>query len=306
MDIIFGLLFLCALVVIHEAGHTLAALASGVGVRKFSIGFGPGIVLWRTKTFPVVFAPILLGGYVKLKSKSEENNLREQAKKLREAGRDNEAEKLEAEAAQYAASPGKYLDSNEVSYLKKIFIFSAGVGANLVSAVIFRLILFVYAPDIVVRIGFMNIRFVAGPEEWYLLPVEAVVLTAKSFYLHLKLIIMAFPVILMRVIQVNPMPGGGMIGTVGLGAAAVSSGLPAALGTAYLFSVALAAFNILPLPPLLDGGHVLNATLKKIFGATRGAKIAKVVSSVFGTIFIVTLLLFMFGSDIADIIRAIR
>ena len=66
VTILAGLLMIIILVAIHELGHLLVARHYGVGVEEFSIGFGPGFVLLRTKNFPIYFRYVPLGGYVKL------------------------------------------------------------------------------------------------------------------------------------------------------------------------------------------------------------------------------------------------
>jgi regulator of sigma E protease len=50
--VIFGI---SLLVVVHEAGHYLAARASGMRVTRFSIGFGPVIVRYQPKGSPTIF-----------------------------------------------------------------------------------------------------------------------------------------------------------------------------------------------------------------------------------------------------------
>lgn len=47
--IVAGILGLGLLVVVHEAGHLLAARASGMKVIRFSIGFGPALVSYTSK-----------------------------------------------------------------------------------------------------------------------------------------------------------------------------------------------------------------------------------------------------------------
>jgi len=59
------------LIVIHELGHFIVARASGVGVERFSIGFGP--VLWRYKGPETEYclSAIPMGGYVKMMGDDE-------------------------------------------------------------------------------------------------------------------------------------------------------------------------------------------------------------------------------------------
>jgi regulator of sigma E protease len=69
MSYLIGLLAtLGVLIVVHEYGHYRVALACGVKVLRFSIGFGP--VLWRRQATPdsteFVLCTLPLGGYVRM------------------------------------------------------------------------------------------------------------------------------------------------------------------------------------------------------------------------------------------------
>ncbi|HDD53044.1 MAG TPA: RIP metalloprotease RseP [Thermosulfidibacter takaii] len=64
--LLVAIILLGVLIFIHELGHFLAARMLGVGVERFSIGFGPK--LWSVKRGDTeyVLALVPLGGYVKL------------------------------------------------------------------------------------------------------------------------------------------------------------------------------------------------------------------------------------------------
>ena len=66
IDIIGALVVLGLLVTIHEGGHFLAARMFGVGVEKFSIGFGPKLFSFKRKQTDYRLSLIPLGGYVKM------------------------------------------------------------------------------------------------------------------------------------------------------------------------------------------------------------------------------------------------
>ncbi len=73
MTLIIGLLFLDLLVIIHEAGHFIAARISKVDVEAFSIGMGPVLLHrtingtdWRLSLIP-------LGGYCAMKGETDED-----------------------------------------------------------------------------------------------------------------------------------------------------------------------------------------------------------------------------------------
>ena len=61
------------LILIHELGHFFVARWTGVGVERFSIGFGPVLARWRGKETEYCVSAIPMGGYVKMMG--EENPL---------------------------------------------------------------------------------------------------------------------------------------------------------------------------------------------------------------------------------------
>ena len=61
------------LILIHELGHFLVARWVGVGVERFSIGFGPVLLRWRGRETEYCLSAIPMGGYVKMLG--EENPL---------------------------------------------------------------------------------------------------------------------------------------------------------------------------------------------------------------------------------------
>jgi regulator of sigma E protease len=54
------------LIFVHELGHFLLAKLMGVGVKKFSLGFGPRIVSRKVGMTEYMISSIPLGGYVKM------------------------------------------------------------------------------------------------------------------------------------------------------------------------------------------------------------------------------------------------
>jgi regulator of sigma E protease len=61
------------LILIHELGHFFVARLCGVGVERFSIGFGPVLLRWKGKETEYCLSLIPMGGYVKMMG--EENPL---------------------------------------------------------------------------------------------------------------------------------------------------------------------------------------------------------------------------------------
>lgn len=70
------------LIAVHEFGHFIVARKLGVMVEKFSIGFGPALLKWRSRDKEVLYviAAIPLGGYVKMLGENPDEQ--EEAAKL--------------------------------------------------------------------------------------------------------------------------------------------------------------------------------------------------------------------------------
>lgn len=102
---------------IHELGHFLAAKAVGVGVPRFSIGFGPATPLrFRRGETEYVIAWVPLGGYVKMATREEES-----------------AGVSSIEGGDAEDFPPEKLFENKPLWAR-IFVISAGVLMNVVLA----------------------------------------------------------------------------------------------------------------------------------------------------------------------------
>lgn len=66
LSIIYFVAVLSALILVHEFGHFIVAKRLGVGVEKFSLGFGPKIVSFKKGDTEYLVSAIPLGGYVKM------------------------------------------------------------------------------------------------------------------------------------------------------------------------------------------------------------------------------------------------
>ncbi len=75
--LIFGI-SLGVLVTVHEFGHLIVAKLFGVYVEKFSIGFGPKIFAYKTKTTEYRISLLPLGGYVKMKGENADEKKADQ------------------------------------------------------------------------------------------------------------------------------------------------------------------------------------------------------------------------------------
>ncbi len=106
-SILPALLVLGVLIIIHEFGHFLACRLSGVNVEKFSIGFGPEILHWQSKTTRYSLSLFPLGGFVKPAGESV-----------------SEVDPTGPKKGDYLAAP----------LLSRIFIVVAGVAMNYILA----------------------------------------------------------------------------------------------------------------------------------------------------------------------------
>lgn len=73
--IILALLVFGVLILVHEAGHFLAARLCGVGVKEFAIGMGPRVFSWRSKKHGTQYGLRLfpIGGFVSMVGEDEES-----------------------------------------------------------------------------------------------------------------------------------------------------------------------------------------------------------------------------------------
>jgi regulator of sigma E protease len=70
LSVVAAILAVSLLIIIHEAGHFLAARASGMQVERFSVGFGPVILSFRRGETEFAISALPLGGYVKISGMS--------------------------------------------------------------------------------------------------------------------------------------------------------------------------------------------------------------------------------------------
>jgi regulator of sigma E protease len=129
-------ILLSILIFAHEFGHFLAARFLGVGILKFSIGFGPKLVgkKWGETEYLISLLP--LGGYLKLLGESEDDVLSE-----------------EDEKRSFLKQPP----------LKKIAIVFAGPLANFILAIlIFTVVYMIGMPAMTTQIGLVQAGSPAG------------------------------------------------------------------------------------------------------------------------------------------------
>ncbi len=111
------LFLLGVLILVHELGHYWAARAVGVGVERFSIGFGPRVLGFTRGETEYVISAIPLGGYVKMQGMADEA-----------------AESLEGGKAlgKSERSPEKDFDRKPI--WARALVISAGVIMNMIFA----------------------------------------------------------------------------------------------------------------------------------------------------------------------------
>ncbi|MDD4309229.1 MAG: RIP metalloprotease RseP [Candidatus Cloacimonetes bacterium] len=74
INLLLMIIALGLMITIHELGHFLVARAFGVGIEKFSIGFGRAVAEFERKGIQYRLAWIPLGGYVKMKGENPDEN----------------------------------------------------------------------------------------------------------------------------------------------------------------------------------------------------------------------------------------
>lgn len=67
MTLVYFVIALGVLIFVHEFGHFLAAKRQGIGVEKFSLGFGPKVFGVKKGGTEYLLSALPMGGYVKLK-----------------------------------------------------------------------------------------------------------------------------------------------------------------------------------------------------------------------------------------------
>ncbi|MBI2401411.1 MAG: RIP metalloprotease RseP [Gemmatimonadetes bacterium] len=117
LTIAAAVVVLGAVIFVHEVGHFLAAKATGVGVIRFSIGFGPATPLrFRRGDTEYVLSWFPLGGYVMMASEEETSD---------ETGG---VRALEGGPAQRAFPPEQQFESKPL--WARILVITAGVLMN--------------------------------------------------------------------------------------------------------------------------------------------------------------------------------
>src|SRR5512136_454709 len=70
VSILSAIFVLGVLIFVHELGHFIFAKLFGVGVEKFSLGFGPKVIGFSRGETEYLISAFPLGGYVKMVGES--------------------------------------------------------------------------------------------------------------------------------------------------------------------------------------------------------------------------------------------
>ncbi|MRR35092.1 RIP metalloprotease RseP [bacterium] len=126
-SILSAIIVLGILIFVHELGHFIFAKLFGVGVEKFSLGFGPKLVGKKVGETEYLLSAFPLGGYVKMVGEGADGELTDEEK-----------------ARSFA----------EKSPLRRIGIVVAGPGFNLIFAwLVFIVVFMVGVPSATTKIG---------------------------------------------------------------------------------------------------------------------------------------------------------
>jgi regulator of sigma E protease len=146
-NIVTAVLVLSALVLVHELGHFLAARRLGVGVLKFSIGFGPRVWGFRRGLTEYVISAFPLGGFVKMVGEHDQ-------------------EPVPAEGAYTAAPdppPDPALSFEHKPVWARMIIVAAGPVSNVVFALaVFWVVFMAGVPMLLTEIGTVQPDFPAA------------------------------------------------------------------------------------------------------------------------------------------------
>jgi regulator of sigma E protease len=127
VSLLSAIIALGALIFIHELGHFLFAKLFGVGVEKFSLGFGPKLIGKKYGETEYLISAFPLGGYVKMVGEGDDTEL-------------DEADK----ARSFAGKPP----------WQRIVIVAAGPVFNLLFAYfIFIIVYMVGVPSVTTKVG---------------------------------------------------------------------------------------------------------------------------------------------------------
>ncbi len=149
VSIIGFIITISFLVAIHEFGHLIVAKWFGVKILKFSVGFGKAIKTWTGKDgTEYCIAWIPLGGYVSLYGESEETAKQQQKDNAKSFKVDNSKKATNnidtSDFTNQDKLNKKYNTKAlyEISAFKRLLVYLAGPGVNIIFAVFALALLF--------------------------------------------------------------------------------------------------------------------------------------------------------------------
>lgn len=265
MSFLYVALVFTVLIGIHEAGHFLAARWVGMKVEKFAIGLGPQWT-WKSKDgTEYALGAIPLGGYVRITGMD---------------GKDRE-------------TPGHFYASPRWA---QAFVLLAGVLANFLLA-----------------FGLITVMMFLMPSDPKLPPPTFLEVMSASVESTLRLIVVMMQNTVDFIWNLFSFgatapegynPTEQVAGPAGIAVAvteAANEGLLDLLWLTSLVSVAIAAFNLLPIPAL-DGGRLLFVGIEAITNRPIPAKI-NIVASLAGLAFVVVILVVGTIGDIGRLLN---
>ena len=251
------LLVLGGLIFFHELGHFAVARLFRIGVRTFSLGFGPKLLKLRRGKTDYCLSLIPLGGYVAL------------------AGEEDEAEQPDPKGKEIDGvlfAPEELYSGRPAWH--RLLVVLAGPVANFVlvlsrggSEVTLSL-----TPEAKTRANIfgeekpawlIGIRASTATGHLPLGPVEAIGAGFRQTWDMIAFTCESFVKLAQRVVPLDNV--GGPILIAQMVGQQAEQGLSAVLLLAALISVNLGILNLLPIP-ILDGGHIVFFTLEMIMG----------------------------------------
>jgi regulator of sigma E protease len=124
-SIVAAVVVLGFLILFHELGHFLVAKRTGVGVLKFSLGFGPKLIGRRIGRTEYVLSAIPLGGFVKMVGENPEEEVDPEDQKIA-----FQNQKLWKRMAIVAAGPGANILFAFLAFTLVFAIYGARVPSD--------------------------------------------------------------------------------------------------------------------------------------------------------------------------------
>jgi len=333
ISIISVIVLLGVLIFFHEFGHYLAARMSGVGVTKFSLGFGPKIIGKKIGMTEYVLSLIPLGGYVKLVGESETEKLSPEEEKISFskqpvlkrifivfagplfnfllAALSSVVGEVQQESAAYEAGIKKgdkilSIDGKNINYWDDIRQVIAQSQGQQVKIIIER---DEQNNELFIQPKLSKTQNILGEDvEAYLIGIspsdnfiiekrnvwEATIIGLQKTWQFSKLTLVVFVKMIKG--QVSPKNLGGPIFIAQAAGTVAKEGFIPFLFLMALLSVNLAIINLFPIP-ILDGGHIMFNLIELVRGKPMSLKWQGVFQQI-GFVFLILLMIFVVMIDI--------